>query len=259
MPLAVRSREAVVNQRLEDVVLRAGDVVLAEVRSHYVERLRALDGTADSPFAIIAERDGTAGYDKRTALITGGVLLAVVLSSTFGLLPIVVSSLIGVCLVVLTRCMSMKDVYDAIDWKIIFLLAGSLSLGVAMSNSGLSGRLAHGLVSTLGVWGPVAVLSGIYLCTALLTEVMSNNATAAVVAPVAIAAAQALHVSPIPFVMAVTFAASFTFMTPIGYQTNTMVYSAGRYKFTDFTRVGAPMALMFWILATLLIPVFYPF
>lgn len=259
VPLAVRSREAVVNQRLEDVVLRAGDVILAEVRSHYVERLRALDRSADSPFAIIAEQDGAAGYDKRTALISGLTLLAVVLSTAFGLFPIVVSGLLGVCVVVLTRCMSMKDVYDAIDWKIVFLLAGSLSLGVAMSASGLSERLANGIVSALGSWGPVAVLSGIYLCTALLTEVMSNNATAAVVAPIAIAAGEALHVSPIPFVMAVTFAASFSFMTPIGYQTNTMVYGAGRYKFTDFTRVGAPMAFMFWILATLLIPVFYPF
>lgn len=259
VPLAVRSREAVVNQRLEDVVLRSGDVILAEVRSHYVERLRALDRTADSPFAIIAEQEGTPGVDKRMAAITSLTLLAVVLSSAFGLLPIVMSTLLGVCVVVLTRCMSMKDVYDAVDWKIIFLLAGSLSLGVAMSESGLSGRLANGIVSVLDHWGPVAVLAGIYLCTALLTEVMSNNATAAVVAPVAIAAGEALHVSPIPFVMAVTFAASFSFITPIGYQTNTMVYSAGRYKFTDFTRVGAPMALIFWVLATLLIPVFYPF
>lgn len=259
VPLAVRSREAVVNQRLEDVVLRPGDVILAEVRSHYVERLRALDRTADSPFAIIAEQEGSAGFDRRMALITGLTLLAVVLSAAFGLFSIVVSSLLGVCVVVLTRCMSMKDVYDAIDWRIIFLLAGSLSLGVAMSTSGLSGRLASGIVSALGGWGPVAVLSGIYLCTALLTEVMSNNATAAVVAPIAIAAGEALQVSPIPFVMAVTFAASFSFMTPIGYQTNTMVYGAGRYRFMDFTRVGSPMALMFWILATLLIPIFYPF
>ncbi|HMN06681.1 MAG TPA: SLC13 family permease [Flavobacteriales bacterium] len=259
VPLAVRSRDAVVNQRLEDVVLRSGDVILAEVRSHYVERLRNLDREADSPFAIIAEQDGTVGFDKRSAIITGLTLLAVVLVAAAGIMSIVVSALLGVCVVVLTRCMSMKEVYDAIDWKIVFLLAGSLSMGVAMSESGLSVRLANGLVNALGAWGPVAVLAGVYLCTALLTEVMSNNATAAVVAPIAIAAAQALGVSAVPFIMAVTFAASFSFMTPIGYQTNTMVYSAGRYKFTDFTRVGAPMSLMFWILATLLIPVFYPF
>ncbi|HRO40404.1 MAG TPA: SLC13 family permease [Flavobacteriales bacterium] len=259
VPLAVRSREAVVNQRLEDIVLRAGDVILAEVRSHYVDRLRALDREADSPFAIIAEQEGHIGIDKRTALITTGTLLAVVLSSAFGLLPIVVAALIGVCVVVLTRCMSMKDVYDAIDWKIIFLMAGSLSLGMGMSQSGLADRSAHALVGALGDKGPIFVLAGIYIATALLTEVMSNNATAAMLAPIAIAAAQALNVSPLPFIMAVTFAASFSFMTPIGYQTNMMVYSAGRYKFTDFTRTGAPLALILFILAVALIPVFYPF
>lgn len=259
VPLAVRSREAVMYQRLEDVVLRAGDVILAEVRSHYVERLRALDRTSDSPFAIIAEQDGATGFDKRGAAITGLVLLAVVLSSAFGLLPIVVSTLAGVCIIVLTRCMTMKDVYDAIDWKIIFLMAGSLSLGLAMAESGLADRLAHGLVSVLGSWGPIAVLAGIYICTALLTEVMSNTATAAMLVPIAISTSLALGVSPLPFLMAVTFAASASFMTPIGYQTNTMVYSAGRYTFMDFLRVGSPMSLLFWILATLLIPVFYPF
>lgn len=259
VPLAVRSREAVLNQRLEDVVLRAGDVILAEVRTHYVERLRALDRTSDSPFAIIAEQDGAIGFDKRAAAITGTVLLAVVLSTAFGLLPIVVSTLAGVCIIVLTRCMSMKDVYDAIDWKIIFLMAGALSLGLAMSESGLADRVALGLVSLLGGWGPIAVLAGIYICTALLTEVMSNTATAAMLAPIAISTSLAMGVSPLPFLMAVTFAASASFMTPIGYQTNTMVYSAGRYKFTDFLRVGSPMAIIFWILATLLIPVFYPF
>ncbi|MBS1944509.1 MAG: SLC13 family permease [Bacteroidetes bacterium] len=259
VPLAVRSRQAVVNQRLEDVVLRAGDVILAEVRSHYVDRLRALDREADSPFAIITEQDGHIGIDKRAAAITLGTLLAVVLSAALGLVPIVIGSLLGVCVVVLTRCMTMKDMYDAIDWKIIFLMAGSLSLGMGMSQSGLAERAAQGLVHLAGSHGPVVVLASIYLCTALLTEVMSNNATAAMTAPIAIAAANALHVSPLPFIMAVTFAASFCFMTPIGYQTNMMVYSAGRYKFTDFTRTGAPLALILFILAVALIPVFYPF
>lgn len=259
VPLAVRKREEVINQRMEDIVLRPGDVILAEVRSHYVERLRALDRAPESPFAILDEQEGTIGFDKRSAIITGLVLLGVVLTSAFALLPIVVSTLVGVCLIVLTRCIPMEEIYDAIDWRIIFLMAGALSLGLAMTQTGLAARIANGLVHLLGEWGPLAVLGGIFLATVALTEVMSNTATAALLAPIAISTAAALGVSPLPFLMAVTFAASASFMTPIGYQTNTMVYSAGRYKFTDFTRVGAPITLLFFILAMLLIPVFYPF
>ena len=259
VPLAVRKREEVINQRMEDIVLRPGDVILAEVRSHYVERLRALDRAPESPFAILDEQEGTVGFDKRSAIITGLVLLGVVLSSAYALLPIVVSTLVGVCLIVLTRCIPMEEIYDAIDWKIIFLMAGALSLGLAMTETGLAARIAEGLVHLLGKWGPLAVLAGIFTCTVMLTEVMSNTATAALLAPIAISTAAALGVSPLPFLMAVTFAASASFMTPIGYQTNTMVYSAGRYKFTDFTRVGAPITFLFFLLALLLIPVFYPF
>lgn len=259
VPLAVRKREEVINQRMEDIVLRPGDVILAEVRSHYVDRLRALDRTPESPFAILDEQEGAVGFNRRSAAITGLVLLGVVLSSAFALLPIVVSTLAGVCLIVLTRCIPMEEIYDAIDWKIIFLMAGALSLGLAMTETGLADRVARSLTSLLGGWGPEAVLAGIFICTVILTEVMSNTATAALLAPIAISTAAALGVSPMPFLMAVTFAASASFMTPIGYQTNTMVYSAGRYKFTDFLRVGSPITLLFFILAMLLIPVLYPF
>lgn len=141
----------------------------------------------------------------------------------------------------------------------IFLLAGVLTLGVALEKTGAADLLSGFLVNWIGVLGPFAVLAAFYLLTSWLTEAMSNNATAVLLAPVAIATAEAMAISPRPLLMAVAFAASSSFMTPVGYQTNTLIFGPGNYKFADFMRVGAPLNLMFWILATLLIPVFWPF
>jgi di/tricarboxylate transporter len=260
VPLAVRQREELVHDRLYDTVLRSGDVILAEVKTHFVQRIKRMEAQHDAPFVILAEQEGMAEFDKRRFAMVAMVLVAVVVSASLELLPVVVSALAGVVVLVLSRTMTMKDVYEAIDWKIFFLMAGALSLGMAMHKSGLADRAAGGLVGVLGEWGgPIAIVSGIYLVTTLLTEVMSNTATAALVAPIAISSAAALGLSPTPFLMAVIFGASASFMTPIGYQTNTMIYGAGRYKARDFLKVGFPLQIIFWVLATLLIPMLYPF
>ena len=259
VPLAVRHRDDVVHERLQDTVLRSGDVILAEVKSHYIATLKKLEREPDSPFAILTEQAGMAEFDKKRFAVVAFVIAGVVILSSLDILPVMVCTLVGTILIVLTRCMSMKDVYESIEWKIIFLMAGAFSLGAGMHNSGLDLRMAGKLVDVLGQWGPVAVISGVYLFTSILTELMSNTATAALVTPIAIGMAHQMHLSPVPFVMTVCFAASASFMTPIGYQTNAMVYTAGQYKYIDFLRVGFPLHLLFWILATLLIPVFYPF
>ena len=160
---------------------------------------------------------------------------------------------------VLSGCLTAQDAYQAIEWKVIVLLAGVLGLGTAIEKSGTAQLLASQMLDVVGPYGPLALLSVIYLLTSVLTEMMSNGATGVVVTPVAIATATAIGVDPRPFIVTVAFAASASFMTPVGYQTNTLVYGPGGYRFSDFVRVGTPLNVLYWVLATVLIPMIWPF
>ena len=257
-PLAVKQRDGLVHNDLYNLELQSGDVILAEVKSHYLPEIKKMERQRQIPFALLSE-NVVQDYDRKKTFTVLAVIFGALILSALDLMHIMTPTLSAVVLLVLLKTLSMKEAYEAIHWKIVFLIVGSLSLGTAMQNSGLDKILSNSIIGNLGAFGPYAILSGIYLLTSFLTELMSNHATAALVAPIAIATAQAFGISPTPLLMAVMFAASASFMTPVGYHCNTMVYAAGNYKFKDFLKVGAPLNLIFWLIATLMIPLFFPF
>jgi len=209
---------------------------------------------------VILTNDLSGFHFRRDKAITAVVvMLTIIMLSVFNITPIMVAAIIGAAGMVLTRCITIEEAYNAIDWKIIFLLGSIIPLGIAIEQNGLVSFLSDSVLQTLFIYGPVVLLAATYIVVAVLTEGISNNAAAAIMAPVVIGLANAMNVDPRPFLVAITFAASTSFATPIGYQTNTMVYSPGGYRFTDFSRIGIPLIAIFWILATLLIPLIWPF
>ncbi len=251
--LAIQRRDQTVREKLNSLRLRFGDALLLQAPSEEINRLRR-----DNDFIVLEEVEEPVLRPRKGPLALA-IIAAVVVTAAVGQLPILVAALLGVLALVLTRCLTLEEAYAAVDWKVVFLLAGILPLGIALEKSGAAELIStKGLHSVAGL-GPVAVLAAIYLLTAILTEFMSNNAAAVLLAPIAISTAHTLQLDPKPFLMAVCFAASTSFATPVGYQTNTMVYHPGGYRFTDFTKVGLPLNLIFWALAVLFIPIFWPF
>ena len=249
--LAIRRGEELVRERLGQVRLRFGDVLLLQGPN---ESFLGLQTSRD--LLVIGERDiETLRKDKAGIAVTIG--LGVVIVAALGIMPILVSALLGVVLMVLTGCLKPGEVYQAVRWDIIFLLAGLIPLGIAMDKSGTTEWLAQSLVAIGGNLSGYWLLTFFYLITVLLTEVLSNNASVVLLLPVAVQVAKSLHFNPMAFILVVTFAASSSFMTPIGYQTNTMVYSPGGYKFLDFARVGAPLSFLIMLIIPPLIIFLY--
>jgi di/tricarboxylate transporter len=257
--LAIKGRKGILHEKLSQTVLKSGDLLLLRIKNEFLDDLKNPERINESPFLIISETEEKKPVKKKNLLIVVSVLFLVVALAAFNIIPIMAGSIIGVTLLVIFRSITIKEVYKAINWQVIFLIAGAISMGTAMENTGTAKLAAEQLFELFGNWGPIALLSILYFLSSILTEIITNSATAVLLAPIAISTADTLGVDARPFLFAIAFAASSSFLTPVGYQTNTMIYAAGNYKFTDFFRVGLPLNIIFWILATLLIPVFYDF
>jgi len=198
-------------------------------------------------------------FRREKAPLAIGAILAVVLLAAFEVIPIGPAALAAAAFVVLTRCIDIRDVYSSVDWSILFLIFGMLGLGKAMENTGAAEVIIRGTTGALSQFSPLIVLAAVYLIASLLTEVVTNNAVAILLTPLTIGVAYSIGVDPRPFIVAVMFGASASFMTPIGYQTNTYVFGAGGYRFSDFPKVGVPLNLILWGIAIIFIPIFWPF
>jgi len=250
--IAVHRRDASFSQIGDDFQMQVGDVLLVEGTPAQIKRF-CDNGDL---FAITEGRQVTNRQAK--APIALATMVGVMLLAALDVMPIEGLAMIGAAVVIVTGCIRADEAYKSIEWPILAMIFGMLAISIAMSNSGLDRLLATQLVGLGEGLTPWMMLSLVILITSVSTEFISNNAIAVLFTPIVIGVAEHLGVDPRPFVVGVMFAASCSFATPIGYQTNTLVYSAGNYRFGDFARMGVPMNIITWALASVLIPLFWP-
>lgn len=231
------------SRRLADERLHVGEICLVEASQTALARLRR-----HPDLVLLAEH--TDDFERRHMWIAGVTMLAVVVLAAVTPLPIVVTALMGVVVMAATGGITAEDLYSGVPWEVIFLLAGVIPLGIAMTKSGGAAWLGELLAANAVAWHPIIVLMVIYAVTTLLTELVSNNASVVILVPVAVTLASQLALPTLPVVLAVMFAASTSFLSPVGYQTNAMIYGTGLYRFTDFAKVGAPLNVLLMVVTS---------
>jgi len=240
-------------QNLRNTILRAGDVLLVQASEQGFAALR------DTEAVLLVEGLDQAVRRQKRVWVAVAIVTAVVFGGAFGGMPIVVWAIAGAALMIATRCLRVDEATRSLDVPVLLLLVGTIPLGTALEQTGLARDFVAALRRLVGDLHPAVVLSVLYLFTSVITEFLSNKATAILLAPVAIQLASQLGVSERPFLFAICYAASASFMTPFGYPTNLIVMGPGGYRFTDYPRIGVPLNLIVWILSSLLIPVLWPF
>ena len=255
--LAIRREGAILRRKIAHVMLRAFDTLLV-----YGPRDKIKELSESGNFIVLGEIEATL-QKNRFWWVSLVVIISAVFLAALGLVPILKGALVGMIILLVLRVISTNEAYQTINWQVIVLIAALIPIGIVIQKSGTSEWLATAMNNLVEQFDPalrpVVMVSLIYLMTMILTEMASNAATAIIMTPIAISAAMQIGLDPKPFILSVCFAASSSFITPIGYQTNLMVYGPGGYKFSDYVKVGLPLAISLWIMATFLIPVLWPF
>jgi di/tricarboxylate transporter len=250
--LAIYRQGTELRENFDNIELQSGDTLLLEGPAPGLRRL------FDRRLMVNLTQPSERPFRRDKAPIAVGAIAVVMALATFNVLPIEALAIAAATLVIATGCLTAEEAYTAIEWRVLMLIFGMLGLGLALENTGAAELIVRASTTLVEGLGPVAVLALVYVLTSALTEIVSNNATAVLLTPIAIGLAQELGVDPRPFAMAVLFAASASFATPIGYQTNTFVYGVGGYKFSDFVKIGLPMNVINAVVAILVIPIFWP-
>ncbi|MGR3485713.1 MAG: SLC13 family permease [Paracoccaceae bacterium] len=250
--LAVHRRNQNIGRQLDEIRVKVGDTLLLEGAPADIQRLAADVDLVD------VSQPSAREFRRAKAPIAIASLLAIVILAALGVAPILALSILAVAVVLLTRCIDADEAFEYIDGRLLALIFSMLAVGAALQASGAVALVVGGLSPLIGLLPGFAVVWAVYLLTSVMTEMVSNNAVAVVVTPVAIGLAQALGIDPRPLVVAVMIAASASFATPVGYQTNTLVYGPGGYRFSDFLKVGVPLNLSVGLLASLVIPMVWP-
>ena len=250
-PLAVHRRNQNIGQQLDGLIVKVGDTLLLEGAAEDIQRL-----AADMDMVDVSQPSARA-YRRGHAPIAIACLFGIVILAAFNVAPILLLAVIAVAVVLLTRCIDAEEAFTFVDGRLLALIFSMLAVGAALQSSGAVALIVDGISPTLATLPPAVVIFCVFLLTTIFTEIVSNNAVAVIMTPIAISLAAALGMDPRPLVVAVMIAASCAFATPIGYQTNTLVYGPGGYKFTDFMRVGIPLNLSMSVLASLVIPLIW--
>ncbi|MDX1544385.1 MAG: SLC13 family permease [Christiangramia sp.] len=251
--LAIRHRKETITEDVSNVVLKEGDMMLLFASEKAISLL-----TSEKLIVTLSEYQGRrVNYKKAIPALL--IVIGVISAAAFNITSILISAMIGSLLLVTLTILKPQEAYEAIEWKVIFMVAGVLSMGKALEKTGGSDIISQYIYESLGGMDPRWTLSLIFLFTFLSTNVLSSKAAAALMTPIVISLAAAMQVSEKPFLIGVMFACSLTFMTPVSYPVNTMVYAPGNYRFRDFLKFGTPLNFIVWIAASFLIPIFFPF